>query len=384
MAARIVVLGGGVGGTLTANLLAKHLPPGAAQITVADLTGKHVYQPGWLYVPFGKETPRNLIRSERGLLDRRVNLIVDDFTRIDTERRLVVAAGGTTLPYDFLVIATGSRNVPEEVPGLAEGGHHFYSAEAAVRLGRELERFEGGRVVVGVGGIPHRCPPAPLEFLLLLESELRRHGRREQAELFYTYPIGRVFTIETVAEYVTPILEDRGIGYETFFNLETVDPAAKRVTSMEGSEQEYDLLVMVPPHRGAEIIDASGIGDEQGWVPTDRHTLALKGQGADERIFAVGDATDLPVSKSGSAAHFQAKVAATRIGSAITGVASANGHGRYDGHVMCFLELGDEHATTLSFDYEHPPQPPRPSRVYHWEKMIFNRAYWHVVPRGLV
>jgi sulfide:quinone oxidoreductase len=99
MAARIVVLGGGVGGTLTANLLAKRLPPGTAQITVADLTGKHVYQPGWLYVPFGREKPRDLVRSERGLLDKRVNLIVDDFTRIDTERRLVVADGGTTLPW---------------------------------------------------------------------------------------------------------------------------------------------------------------------------------------------------------------------------------------------------------------------------------------------
>jgi sulfide:quinone oxidoreductase len=384
MSARIVVLGGGVGGTLTANLLAKHLSPSAAQITVADLTGKHIYQPGWLYVPFGRETPRNLVRSERGLLDKRVNLIVDDFTRIDTERRLVVADGGTTLPYDYLVIATGSRNFEEEVPGLAEGGHHFYSADAAVKLGRELERFDGGRVVVGVGGIPHRCPPAPLEFLLLLESELRRQGKRERTELFYTYPIGRVFTIETVAEFVAPILDDRGVAYETFFNLETVDPAARRITSMEGSEQEYDLLVMIPPHRGAQIIEASGIGDEQGWVPTDRNTLALKGQSDDERIYTVGDASDLPVSKSGSAAHFQAKVAAERISTAITGKPSANGHDLYDGHVMCFLELGDDQATTLSFDYEHPPQPPRPSRVYHWEKMIFNKAYWHVVPRGLV
>jgi sulfide:quinone oxidoreductase len=153
---------------------------------------------------------------------------------------------------------------------------------------------------------------------------------------------------------------------------------------MEGSEQEYDLLVMIPPHRGAEIIEASGIGDEQGWVPTDRNTLALKGQSDDERIYTVGDASDLPVSKSGSAAHFQAKVAAERISAAVTGKPSANGHALYDGHVMCFLELGDEQATTLSFDYNHPPQPPRPNRVYHWEKMIFNKAYWHVVPRGLV
>lgn len=378
---RIVVLGGGVGGTLTANLLARKLPAGTAQITIADLTGKHVYQPGWLYIPFGREHARNLVRNERGLLDKRVNLIVDDFTRIDTSQRLVIADGGTTLPYDYLVIATGSRNIPEEVPGLAEGAHHFYSAEAAERLGQALERFEEGRIVIGVGGIPHRCPPAPLEFLLLLDSDLRKRGKREQVELFYTYPIGRVFTIESVAEFITPILDERGIGYETFFNPEVVDPQAKTVTSMEGSTLDYDLLVMIPPHRGAEIIENSGIGDEQGWVPTDRNSLEMKGQ-SDPRIFVVGDAGDLPVSKSGSAAHFQAKVVAERITSIVTQTPSNDGV--YDGHVMCFLETGNDQATTLSFDYTHPPVPPRPSRIYHYEKMVFNKAYWHIVPRGLV
>lgn len=381
--ARIVVLGGGVGGTLTANLLARHLPKDAAQITVADATGKHVYQPGWLYVPFGKEQPKNLVKSERKLLDKRVNLIVDEFTNIDIEERRLVAAGGTVLPYDYLVIATGSRNDESEVPGLAEGGHHFYSAEAAVKLRKALDRFDGGRVVVGVGGIPHRCPPAPLEFLLLLDDELRKAGKRERTELQYTYPIGRVFTIEPVAEFVQPILDERGIQYETFFNLETVDPGAKRIASLEGTEMDYDLLVMIPPHRGAKIVEDSEIGDEQGWIPTDRNTLAMKGQ-SDDRVFVVGDATDLPVSKSGSAAHFQGQVVARRIADAVTGHTSHNGHSEYNGHVMCFLETGHEQATTLNFDYEHPPEPPKPSRIYHYEKMLFNKAYWHVVPRGLI
>lgn len=383
MSAHIVVLGGGVGGTLTANLLARHIPASKAQITVADLTGTHVYQPGWLYIPFGKEKQRNLVRSERQLLNRRVALSVDQYRHIDTERRLVQAENGAALHYDYLVIATGSRNDETEIPGLAEGGHHFYSAEAALKLGRALESFDAGRIIVGVGGIPHRCPPAPLEFLLLLDSELRRQEKRERVELFYTYPIGRVFTIETVSDFVTPILEERNIGYETFFNLEEVDPVTRTISSMEGSTLDYDLLVMVPPHLGAPIVSESGLGDEQGWVPTDRHTLAMKGQDGDERVFAIGDATDLPVSKSGSAAHFQAKVVAERIAAEVTGT-SPNGNATYDGHVMCFLETGNEQATTMNFDYEHPPEPPRPSRIYHYEKMIFNKAYWHIVPRGLV
>jgi sulfide:quinone oxidoreductase len=379
MGARIVILGGGVGGTLTANLLARQLAGADAQITVADRTGKHVYQPGWLYIPFGKEQLRNLVRSERGLLDKRVNLLVDDFTHIDLERRQLVATGGTTLPFDYLVVATGSRNSPDDVPGLAEAGHHFYAPDAARRLGRTLAQLRGGKFVMGVGGLPHRCPPAPLEFALMLDAELRKQGTRDAFELLYTYPIGRVFTIESVAEFVTTILEERGIQYETFFNLESVDPAARQITSLEGTTIDYDLLVMVPPHCGAPIVSDSGLSDEQDWLPTDRHTLEVKGL---ERVYAVGDATDLPISKSGSAAHFQAKVVAERITADVTDRPSTDGH--YNGHVMCFLETGNEHATTLSFDYDHPPEPSRPNRIAHYEKMLFNKAYWYIVPRGIV
>jgi len=136
---------------------------------------------------------------------------------------------------------------------------------------------------------------------------------------------------------------------------------------------------MIPPHRGAAVVSASGLGDEQGWLPTDRYTLAVKGH---ERLYALGDATDLPVSKSGSAAHFQAQVVAERIAAEITG-APLDNH-RYNGHVMCFLETGNSQATALNFDYDHPPQPPRPSRIYHYEKTLFNKTYWYIVPRGVI
>ncbi len=379
MSSRVLILGGGVGGTLAANLLARKLRKDDVELTIADLDGKHVYQPGWLYIPFGKESERNLVRSERSLLDRRVNLVIDNFSRIDLEKKQVVADSGTVLSYDYLVIATGSRNHSEEVPGMVEGAHHFYSAEAANRLAAALKGMESGRIIVGVGGIPHRCPPAPLEFVLLLDAELRHQHKRDRFELTYTYPIGRCFTIESVANFVTPILAERGIRDEVFFNPEIVDVEKKQVTSMEGTTLDYDLLVMIPPHRGAQIVDDSKIGDDQGWIPTERNTLQMKGQ---EHVFAIGDATDLPVSKSGSAAHFQAKVVADRIEAAITGRPLENGH--YDGHVMCFLETGNEQATTLNFDYDHPPEPPRPSRIYHYEKTLFNKTYWYIVPRGIV
>jgi sulfide:quinone oxidoreductase len=374
----IIVLGGGVGGTLLANLLARKLTRKQANITLIDRTGRHVYQPGWLYVPFGGDPPERLERSERKLLNDMVNLVVGEAARIDPQAQIIEMADGTHLPYDYLVVATGARLAPKTLPGYAEGAHHFYSAEGALRLHAALREFNGGKIVVGVADIPYKCPPAPLEFTFLLDDYLRKRGIREQSEIVYTYPIGRVFTIESVAEFVTPLLDERGIGYELFFNTESVDPEARKVISLEGTELDYDLLVLVPPHRGADILVASGIGDAQGWVPTDRETLVSK---EFPNIYALGDATDLPVSKSGAAAHFEARVVAHRLIAAVRGEVDDS---RYGGQVMCFLETGRDQATQLVFDYTHPPTPPKPSAYYHYEKALLNRAYWHLVPTGLV
>jgi sulfide:quinone oxidoreductase len=253
--------------------------------------------------------------------------------------------------------------------------------DGALQLRAALANFEGGRIVLGIGGIPYRCPPAPLEFVFLLEDWLRKRGLREQTEIHYTFPLNRVFPIESVAEVATPLLDERGIKYTTFFNSEAVDTEKQVISSLEGEEIPYDLLVMVPPHRGAKLIEDAGLGDPQGWIPTDRETLEVKGQ---EHLYALGDATDLPVSKSGSAAHFEAKVIAHRLIAAVRGEALDPKHALYDGEVMCFLEAGRNTATQLVFNYEHPPKPPRPSLYYHMEKQLFNRAYWHIVPQGLV
>jgi sulfide:quinone oxidoreductase len=398
MRQRIVILGGGVGGTIVANVVARALHAGEAEITVIDATGQHAYMPGWLYLPFNGSEGLELSRGERHLLNSHVNLITAHVTRIDTENRELTLVGNmatgsipalagaieATLPYDYLVIGTGARLAPEDLPGLqesAEGWHDFYSLEGALRLRAALHNFEGGRIVVAVGGIPYRCPPAPLEFTFLLEDWLSQRGLRAKTEIHYLYPINRVFTIESVAEMVTPMLNKRDIKYTTFFNADEVDAEQKVIRSLEGEEVPYDLLVMVPPHRGAKVIEESGLGDPQGWIPTHRDTLEVKGR---EHVFALGDATDLPVSKSGSAAHFEAKAIAHRLIAAVRCEEPDPKHAVYDGEVMCFLETGHNAATQLVFNYEHPPRPPRPSLFYHMEKQMFNRAYWYIVPQGLV
>jgi len=377
MPARVVVIGGGVGGTLAANLLSKELGRDVA-VTVLDPLGMHVYQPGFLYLALGKANGRWLVRDERLLLRDDVQLVIESAARIDPDEGVVRLSRGGALPYDYLILATGARLVPEQVPGFLEAAHDFYSFDGAQRLREALREFDGGRILVGVAGIPYKCPPAPVEFTLMLERYLAERGVRDRSEVTLLSPLNRAFTIESASELVQPIMERRGISLATFFNVETVDPSVGVVTSLEGEKADYDLLVLVPPHRGAQVVEASGLGDRSGWIPTDPATLQHKEH---ERIFAIGDATDLPISKSGSTAHFEAPVVASRIASLIKGTAPRESYG---GRVMCFLETGGGKATVLRFDYEHPPVPPRPSRRWHWGKWLFNRLYWNTVPQGRI
>jgi sulfide:quinone oxidoreductase len=375
MPARVVVLGGGVGGTLVANLLDKALGRDV-HITVVDPTGMHDYQPGYLYVALGQAKGHWLSREERSLLRNGVDLAIEEAIRIHPDAGSVQLARGSSLDWDYLVIATGARLVPDQIPGLTEGSFEFYSLGGAERLGQELRRFRGGRIKVGIAGIPYKCPPAPVEFTFMVDGYLREHDLRDRSEVELLSPLNRAFTIESASRLIQPIMERRGIGLTTFFNVESVDPSAHTVESLEGEKQEYDLLVLVPPHEGAEVVKASDLGDASGWLPTDRATLNVGGY---DNVFALGDATDLPISKSGSTAHFEAPVIASRIASLVNGTAPKTNYG---GRVMCFLETGDGRATSLRFDYEHPPIPPKPNRAWHVAKWLFNRLYWETVPQG--
>jgi sulfide:quinone oxidoreductase len=383
---RILILGGGVGGTLTANLLARklrsRLKAGDVTITVVDQTGQHVYQPGFMYIAMGGERAAALRRPERGLLDQRVSLVVGEVEKVDEQRRTVHLTDGERLAYDYLVLGTGSRIVPEAIDHFTTEAHHFYTAEAAAELRAALDAFTGGRIVIGIAGMPYKCPPAPLEVAFLIEAELRQRGLRTETELHFCSPIGRAFTIESVSEMATPILESRGIELHTFFNVEAIDPERKVVQSLEGEELPYDLLILVPPHKGQQFLMDSGLAPAPGgWLPTDRATLLVGGR---PDVFALGDATDLPLSKAGSTAHFEAPVVTERIVAAVEGRDIEPRRGTYLGKVMCFFEIGDGKGTLLQFDYDHPPRPPKPNQLWHLGKIVFNKTYWHTVPKGRV
>jgi len=375
---RVVILGGGVGGTIVANLLAKKLRRDEAEVVLADRTGHHVYQPGFVYVAFEKLKPATLVRSERKLLRKRVRLVLGEAVRIDPEGRKVHLADGSVLDYDRLVVALGARLNPDELPGYAEAAHHFYSIEASERLRAALATFPGGKIVVTVASVPYKCPPAPAEAACQLDYYFTKKGMRDRVDIHFLSPLSRVFPLENVNGAVEGTFKAHNIRSTIFFNVESIDPARRTVTSIEGETVPYDLLIMVPPHRGAKVVEDSGLGDRGGWLPTDKHTLRTK---AHEDIFGLGDCTDVPVSKSGAAAHFQAKVIADSLVADLRGQPAK---ATYDGRVMCYCDAGYHKGISMSFDYEHPPVPPRLNFKDWLGKRFLNRAYWALVPTGRV
>ncbi len=376
---RILVVGGGTGGTIVANNLARRLTgeirAGKVKITMLSASDKHMYQPGLLYVAFGQMMPDELYRNQASLLESSIDFHVDPVEQFLLDKKQVKTRAGKVHEYDILVIATGSRIVPEQVPGLVEGAETFYSEASAVKMFKRLREFQGGRVAVVVG-VPHKCPIAPVEVIFSLHDYFKARGIRDKVTIKYHYPIGRIHTIEQVAKWAKPQFERMGIEYETLFNVMEVDVENKVVKSEEGTETEYDLLIAIPPHRGMEVIEKNNLGPG-GWIPTDRYKLTMNGH---DNVYVLGDTTNLPVSKTGSAAHFEAEVIAENIASILKIGAPVRD---YDGKVYCFIEAGHDKATYAMFNYLNPPDLKEPNKPMHWFKMSYNKMYWTSV-RGLL
>ncbi|WP_435185029.1 NAD(P)/FAD-dependent oxidoreductase [Halobellus sp. EA9] len=380
MTEHIAIVGGGTGGTVLANDLADRLgaelDAGDVRVTLINDDPDHVYKPVWLYVPFGQREPADGRRRLAELVNDAVDLRIDRVTSIDTDAQEIEYREGGSEAYDYLVLATGSTLAPAEIPGLPEGGHDYYSESGATALREELLSFTEGRLVLSVIGTPHMCPAAPLEFVFMADDWFRERGLREDVEITYTYPIQRVHGNPHIAEWARPLMDERGIEVETFFNAEEVDPEAGTVTSMEGTELDYDLLVSIPPHRSVDLIADAGLGD-RGWVDVDKHTLEAANA---ENVYALGDTADTGVPNAGSVAHYQAGVAGQRLTSEVRGRPAT---ATYDGKTLCFIETGMDAASFVEFDYENPPSPAPPSQKLHWSKLGYNEAYW-LTARGLL
>jgi sulfide:quinone oxidoreductase len=393
MIQRIVILGGGTGGTLAANRLRRVCAPDEAEIIVVDQDDRHVYQPGLLFVPFGLAHPEDIVRPRARQLRAEVGFVESGIDRVDIEANQVHLSSGTTLPYDVLVVATGARLVPEETegltgPGWMENVFTFYTPEGAAALGAALTTFDRGRLVVNVVDLPIKCPVAPLEFCFLADWYLTERGIRDEVQITYATPLDAAFTKPIAADQLGGMLAERGIELATEFNTGEVDGPGGRLVSYDGREVPFDLAVVIPLHGGATYVGRSpGLGDELDFVPTDEHTLQAK---AAPNVFVIGDAANVPASKAGSVTHFEGETLVGNIRRFLAGEPLEAG---FDGHASCFIETGFHKALLIDFNYETEPLPGhyparvglpllKESRLNHVGKLLFESVYWHSLLPG--
>jgi sulfide:quinone oxidoreductase len=390
----LLILGGGTAGTMAANKLRRRLSGDEWSIKVVDRDDEHHYQPGYLFVPFGGYDRQDVVRSRHHFIADGVELVYAEVDRVSADDNVVHLTDGHTLPYDYLVIATGTTPRPDQTPGLlgAEWRRSifdFYTLDGAQALADALDAFDHGRLVVHIAETPIKCPVAPLEFTFLVESWLRATGRRDRVELAFVTPLDGAFTKPVASAHLGSMLEERKVEVVADFMVECVDPDRKVLVSYDEREVPFDLLVTVPVNMGAEFVARSGLGDELNYVPVDKHTLLATGH---DDVFAIGDANNIPASKAGSVAHFAVEVFVDNFVEHVAGLPMT---GAFDGHANCFVESGDDKALLIDFNYDTEPLPgkyPLPyvgplsllkeTRANHLGKLAFRHIYWNVLLRG--
>ena len=388
MTKRIVILGGGTGGTLTANRLRKAFSVEELQITVVDQDDRHVYQPGLLFVPFGMTHSEDVVRPRGRQLRSGIEFHESAIDHVASAANEVHLSDGAVLGYDVLVVATGAVLMSEETEGLTGAGwmdkvFTFYTPQGAGALEAALATFDGGRIVVNVVDLPIKCPVAPLEFCFLADWYFTERGIRDRVELIYVTPLDGAFTKPVASQRLAGMLAEKNIELVTEFNTGEVDGAGGRLISYDGREVSFDLAVVTPLHGGAAYVGRSlGLGDDLNFVPADERTLQSK---AAPNIFVIGDAANLPVSKAGSVTHFQGETLVENVRRYLAGEPLEEG---FDGHANCFIETGFDKALLIDFNYDTEPLPGhypakvglpllKQSRLNHLGKLMFQWFYWH-------
>lgn len=396
MQKRIIIVGGGLGGTMLANQLVTKLYPeilrGELKIVLLSNSEDHVYKPAFMYVAFNLFFQEELKRPERSLLRPEIDFQVDEVIRFDFAKQELRTQSGKRHGYDFLVIATGCVPAPERIDGLKEAGDHFYQYEPARQLAQRLSTIKKGRIFVTVSfpqtpNVPHQCGIAPIETTLMLDEFLRRRGVRDKVEIIYTYPTTAqllrncLFLQRPTGEILPGIFEQKNIRFQRGFTLSRVDPEQRMAYSEEGDEQPFDILMATPPIRAVDVVLESGVSQAQnneGWLPTNHETLQVYGL---EGVYVIGDTVDLPVSKAGGACHNQAPVIANNIAAEIR-LGSPNAV--YDGRVQAVAQMGLNAGMPLSYDYAHDVIPTPPSKLGGLLRNGFNRGLYWAVARGML
>jgi sulfide:quinone oxidoreductase len=378
---RVAVVGAGAGGTLLANVLAnslsKKISGGEVSVHLFGEGDDHFFQPASLDIAFRGADPMGAVRKETSLLKEGVIYDGDGVARVDMKSKTLTTRKDSILSYDYIVFATGAVADPGIMPGLSEGSLNFHTGPRnASKIWETLQTLRSGTVAIAITSVPHKCPPSPDEAAFLLDEFLRKRGLRESVSIKFLTPYPRAYPAEQVSKVVERLFEERDIKLVPFFAAHHVDPAARKIYNLEDESEDYDLLIAVPPHRGARVVSDSRIGDEEGWIPADKHTMRIDGH---PEAYAIGDGTNISISKSGVVAHLQAETVAKSLIAEIRGRPQTF---EYNGRINCPMETGRRRALFVAGTYDGPPQEQRPTLLRYAMKREFANIYWSTIQGG--
>lgn len=391
---KLVILGAGTGGTIMANKMRKELERDEWDITVVDQHKTHYYQPGFLFIPFGMYKKHDVIKPKADFIPYGVNLIFAEIDRVDGEKSQVLLNDGVVLNYDFLIIATGTKIVPEETQGLKDklwrkSVFDYYTIEGSLALADFFKTWEGGDLVLNIADNPIKCPVAPLEFVMFADAFFVERGMRDKVNIKYVTPMSGAFTKPRASKVLGNLLKEKNIEIIPDFYMEKVDNDEQNIVSYDEKSVHFDCLVTIPVHMGDAMVGRSGLGDDMDFALTNKFTLQSD---KFENIFIIGDAANLPTSKAGSVVHFAADVLQENLLCAIEGRPLT---GKFDGHSNCYIETGFGKGALIDFNYDTEPLPghfPFPgigpfgllkeTRMNHYGKLLFRWIYWHILLKG--
>ena len=393
----IVILGAGTGGIIVANMLSSKLNLKDWQITIIDKAKEHHYQPAYLFAPFklyGYDKRESIARDITDPLPPTATFVRASVKRIDHSKKQVKTTDGT-YDYDWLICSLGCHIAPSEIEGLEtalkddDRVNTFYTLDHALKFQKPLEKMTSGRLLIDIADMPIKCPVAPIEFAFLADYYFSEKGVRDDIDITLVTPYSGAFTKPNANRILSGIAEEKRINIVPNFTLESVDAGQRTIQSFEGDNLEYDLLCVVPPNLGPEVLDKSGLGDGTGYALTDPRTLKCRKA---DHIYVLGDNTNVATSKAGSVAHFEAETIVENILREIDGKKPLPS---FDGHANCFVESGYNKALLLDFNYDMEPLEgtfPMPlvgpfsllkeTYINHMGKLAFDWVYWNMLLPG--
>ena len=374
----VLVLGGGVGGLVTANESRRRLDR-ADRVIVIEQAREHLFQPSLLWLMVGRRRRERIGRPLADILEPGVERVEAEITRIDPGAKTVETAGGS-LTGDAIVVALGAQPDADAVPGFREAAFDIFSPDGAEATAKALRESRGGRVVVAVGGLPYKCPAAPYEAALLIDDEFRRRGLRDvcTVEVYSPEPAPMPVAGPIMGRAVTALLEQKGIGFHPGSFVERFEPTEKAIVFVDGARTPYDILAGIAPHRAPAVVASSGLANERGWIPVDPRTLETAHPG----VFAIGDVTTItlangkPLPRAGVFAHGQGLTVARTIAARFAGTPPPK---PFAGLGFCWVESGQGRAAFAAGDFYAEPDPTielrSPSRLLHLGKVAFERSW---------